>query len=151
MNKHILIIFLFFASALAVNAQTGIPVYSFWNAKIHRHFYTINPGEVTSAEGWAPDNPSILCYLLTSPVNSTGNSAIRRYNNPSTGAHYYTLTNNAPAGFVFESILGYEPGVPLINTGVPIYEYYNAGDFYYTKNGNGVAGYKLDGLAFYGD
>lgn len=143
--------FFFFAGFSELSQAQDLNVYQYWNATIHRHFYTTDYNELgAGGNGWG-------AYGVIAGLSSTGTTltngdfgrAVYRFYNTASAAHYYTMDSTKyPDGFHLEGIMGYTP--PFGYTVSPVYEFYNAGDYYYSKNSQPPSGYVLDGIAYYG-
>ncbi|WDZ99421.1 hypothetical protein [Mucilaginibacter sp. SJ] len=149
MKKIYLVLLFALISGLSntVKAQTMVTIYQYYNATHHKHFYTNNLNEL------GPNGSGGFVYQgsigqLSSNFNNT---AVYRFVNPSTGAHYYTTHGNTyPAGFQLEGVLGYYQGSPAYPT-IPVYEFYSStnSDYYYSQSQTDLSGYILNGISFY--
>lgn len=152
MKKTLFITLLFFLVGLSshLKAQT-LTVYQYWNSTLHRHFYTTDFSELgTGKDGWGQE--TVIGHLMDSgspsPNGTAWGTPIYRFYNTSTAAHYYTMNPNVyPSGFHLESIMGWTPAPGL--TPLPVYEFYNSGDYYYSTSQTTPSGYTLNGIAYY--
>jgi len=81
---------------------------------------------------------------------ATGNVALRRYANTTTGHHYYSTANDPPSGFVSDGILGYLRTAADSAT-VGLYRHYSAatGDYVLTTSSAPPTGYALQATLGY--
>ncbi len=81
---------------------------------------------------------------------ATGNVALRRYANTTTGHHYYSTANDPPSGFVSDGILGYLRTAADSAT-VGLYRHYSSatGDYELTTSSTPPTGYALQATLGY--
>jgi len=97
------------------------PVYRYYHAKIHDHFYTANSEEIGTTESGKAGNHGYICEGILgyiSPVNFSGSIPVYRYYSNGDTDHFYTVNaeemgNIQPGqsrnGYTCEGILGFVP------------------------------------------
>jgi len=82
--------------------------------------------------------------------SATGNVALRRYVNTTTGHHYYSTANDPPSGFVSDAILGYMR-TASDSASVGLYRHYSAAtsDYILTTSSTPPTGYALQATLGY--
>ncbi len=132
-----------------------VPLYSYWNASIGDHFYTIDRNDAGYAYfGYTYEN--INSYLSSKARDNF--IPLYRYWNGSSGDHFYTTSRNdagyAAFGYTYERIEGYVKA--SANNGfVPLNRYWNPSntDHFYSpiRNdaGYGYFGYSFEGIEGY--
>ncbi len=154
MKKSLLLCFLLLVSFCAFSQR---PLYRYYNAKIKKHYFTINFKEYgNGANGWAYEGVS--CRVYPPDRGGPNIGPIFRFFNAQSGDHYYTtgkfitrrdLIGYTAEGPVFCNYRNKTPGT------IPLLEYYNAanGDHFYTADkrelGRGFDGYVFDNIAGY--
>jgi hypothetical protein len=121
-------------------------VYQYFKSATGKHFYTTKLSELGSGGLGYVREDNLGSIETTGPSNT----AIYRFYNSTTTAHYYSLSNTPPPGFYFESILGYNATHFVYISGpVPVYQYHDRnGDFFYTTSNVTPTGYTADGAVF---
>jgi len=149
-----------------------VPVYRYWKADTHDHFYTANHAEIgTTHEGQTGHHgykcEGVLGYV--SPVEFPGSVGILRYWNEGNHDHLYTVNHQEIGtthvghtghhGYKFEGVVGY--AYPAQHHVKPVYRYYKADfhDHFYTADANeigahhqgevGKHGYTSEGVGFH--
>jgi hypothetical protein len=149
-----------------------VPIYRYWHAGSHDHFYTANAAEIGAVAKGVTGNHGYTCegilgYL--SPHEFPGSVPIYRYWKEDTKDHFYT-TNGAEIGtthqghagnhgYKCEGVLGFAyPADHHVNA---VYRYYkeDTKDHFYTTDAgeigttvhgaHGNHGYKCEGAAFH--
>ncbi len=151
MKKTLFIALFFCLTGFTQSLQAQqLTIYQYWNSTIHRHFYTTDPNELGSGkDGWVQQRVIGGLDATGNPNITTGaySRAVYRFYNTATATHYYAIDATAPSGFHLEGIIGYTPhGGALL---VPIYEFYNSGDYYYSTDPTIPDGYVAKGMVFY--
>jgi len=143
-----------------------VPVYRFWNANAHDHFYTTNANETGPHAGYASEGQAF--HLST--VGYPGFVPVYRYYLAAHNDHFYTtnaseigVTQHGQVGnfgYVCEGLLGYiaQNQVP---GSVPVYRYNHAAnhDHFFTTNAGEIGvtgqgqtgnhGYQCEGVLGY--
>ncbi len=132
------------ASESEKDSISQAPVYRFYNPTTKHHFYTASESERsivanTSQSGYLPEG--IAYYAYNTQI--TGTLPVYRFNNSSTGDHFYTaleaeknsLISNAQSGYAYEGIAFYAYATQS-NGSSPVYRFYNptTGDHFYTAS-----------------
>jgi len=148
-----------------------VPVYRYWHAEWHNHFYTANGAEIGGINPGQPANYGYAYEGILGYINAhefPGSVPIYRYYHEQNRDHFYTTkaeeigTTNVGQvgnhGYKFEAILGY--GYPVDHHIAIVHRYWHEGnhDHFYTTNGGEIGttekghvgnhGYKSEGPAF---
>jgi len=149
-----------------------VPVYRYFHAGHHDHFYTANAGEIGAVNPGQTGNHGYACegtLGFVSPHEFPGSVPIYRYWHDQHHDHFYT-TNAAEIGttsvgqagnhgYKFEGILGF--AYPAEHHVAVVHRYYHEGhhDHFYTTNGGEIGttekghtgnhGYKSEGPSFH--
>jgi len=149
-----------------------VPVYRYWHADTHDHFYTSNAGEIGATNPGQAGNHGYVCEGIlgyVSPHEFPGSVPIYRYWQEQHRDHFYTSSaaeigtthvgQTGNHGYKFEGIVGY--GYAADNHFNVVHRYWheanhdhfytaNAGEIGTTEKGHvGNHGYKSEGPSFY--
>lgn len=141
---------------IAHPAKAQLDVTAYFNSiSPGRHYYSTNTSVTNQAptgSGW--NNLGVVGHLY-SPVpfapGTPGVVPVYQFYRASNNSWYYTNDiNRHPAGYVLQATLGvYLTDESTYGPLIPVYEFYNDGDYAYSTGSTTPTGYVYDGVAFY--
>jgi len=110
----------------------SVPVFRYCSTR-GDHFYSTDYSELGNGNNNAYIFEGVAFFVFNTAVSDS--VPIYRYNNPTTGDHYYTQVYGAYSGYNYEGIRFYA-FASQINGSVPIYGYFDGKYHFDTKNSN---------------